>query len=156
VILSVGVPVAAWGHTRLRPPPPVSPLGTGYDQIDKWLLDRHKLPPVSRERVRKAVGGGRRVDNPALAAAARDLAAQILAGKFRVLRLVPVLGWFNMMMAIGFAALGIVLIATSHHPAGFAFGILDLFDCALFTFVGVKNGYGGFSRSETRQQWPCS
>jgi hypothetical protein len=138
VILSVGVPVAAWGYTRLRPPPPVSPLGTGYDQIDKWLLDRHELPPLKRARVRKAVGGGRRVDDPALAAAARDLATQILAGKFQVPRLISVLGWFNMMMATGFAALGVFLIVASRHPAGFAFGILGLLDCGLYTLVGVK------------------
>lgn len=137
MILGAGVPVAAWSYTRLRPPPPVTPLGSGYDQIDKWLLEHHRLPPLDRERVRKAVGRGCQVDNPVLASAAHDLAAQVLAGKFRVLRLLPVLGWVNIMMAVGFAAVGIVLLVTSHDAGGFVVAALAVINCGLFTFVGV-------------------
>jgi hypothetical protein len=137
VILGVGVPIAAWSYTRLHSPPPVTPLGTGYDQIDKWLLEQHRLPPLDRERVRKAVGQGCQVDNPVLASAAHDLAAQILAGKFRVVRLLPVLGWVNMIAAVGFAAVGLVLLAASHNAGGFVLATLALIDCGLFTFVGL-------------------
>ena len=56
VILAIGVPIGAWGLTRLRPPPAVTSLGAGYDSIDKWLLKKHSLPPLERERVRAAVG----------------------------------------------------------------------------------------------------
>src|SRR5260370_41987409 len=101
VIIGVGLPVAAWGYTRLHPPPPVSRLGTGYDQIDKWLLHQHRLPPLDREQVRKAVFQGRQVNNPALASAAHDLAAKVLTGGFRGLRLSRVLGWADLMGAIG-------------------------------------------------------
>jgi hypothetical protein len=114
MILSVGVPIGAWSYTRLRPPPPVSRLGTGYDPIDKWLLQRHSLPPLDRERVRTAVFQGRQVDDPTLAPAAHDLAVKVLTGGFRVLRLSPVLGWANMFMAVGFAAAGLVLLITWH------------------------------------------
>src|SRR6266568_7411379 len=51
VILGVGVPIAAWSYTRLHSPPPVTPLGTGYDQIDKWLLEQHRLA-AARPRAR--------------------------------------------------------------------------------------------------------
>lgn len=138
VILGVGVPVTAWSYTRLRSPPPVTPLGTGYDQIDKWLLERHRLPPLDRERVRRAVDRGRQVDNPALASAAHDLAAQILAGKFRALRLLPALGWINILMAAGFAATAIVLLVTSHETGGFVLAALAFVDCGMLTFVGLK------------------
>jgi hypothetical protein len=118
VILSVGLPIGAWRHTRLRPPPPASRLGTGYDQIDKWLLRYHSLLPLDRERVRKAVFQGRQIDNPALAPAAHDLAAKVLGGGFRALRASRALWWANMIMAIGLAAAGIVLLIISPAPNG--------------------------------------
>jgi len=136
-VLGVGVPVGAWSYTRLRPLPPVSRLGTGYDPIDRWLLEHHGLPPLDRERVRVAVFQGRQVDDPALAPAAYDLAAKVLTGGFRVLRLSPLLEWANMFMAIGFAATGIGLLITSRHADGVALGILALFDGSMFTFAGV-------------------
>ncbi len=55
VILGVGLPVAAWWHSRRHPPPPVTRLGTGYDRIDKWLLRHYQLAPLDRDRVRTAV-----------------------------------------------------------------------------------------------------
>lgn len=126
VILGVGVPISAWSYTRLRPPPPVSRLGTAYDPIDKWLLQRHSLPPLDRERVRTAVLQGNQVDDPALAPAAHDLAATVLAGGFKVLRLSPVLGWVNMVMAVGLAVTGIVVLVASHQAGGLALGVLAL------------------------------
>ncbi len=102
-ILGLGVPIGAWIYTRRRPLPPVSRLGTGYDPIDQWLLHRHGLPPLDRARVRRAVFEGRQVGDPALAPAARDLAAKVLAGDFGARHMAPALAWFNMVMAAGFA-----------------------------------------------------
>jgi len=43
VILGVGMPIGAWTWTRLRPAPQASPMGMGYDPIDKWLLQQYSL-----------------------------------------------------------------------------------------------------------------
>ncbi len=137
VILAIGVPIGAWGLTRLRPPPAVTSLGAGYDSIDKWLLKKHSLPPLERERVRAAVFEGRRVRDPVLTATARDLAAKVLNGEFKVLRVAPVLRWIHLASAAVFAAMGIGLLVTSKHADMRTLGALSLVDSALFTFVGV-------------------
>ncbi|HEX4659281.1 MAG TPA: hypothetical protein VH307_17975 [Streptosporangiaceae bacterium] len=137
VILAIGVPIGAWGVTRLRPPPAVTPLGTGYDPIDKWLLTQHSLPPLERERVRAAVLEGRRVRDPLLTAAARDLAAKVVSGEFKALRVTPVLRWIYLASAAVFAAMGIGLLVTSKHAGMRALGALGLVNSALFTVAGV-------------------
>jgi hypothetical protein len=137
VILAIGVPIGAWGLTRLRPPPAVTPLGTGYDPIDKWLLKQHSLPPLERERVRAAVFEGRRVRDPVLTAAARDLAAKVLNGELRAVRRIPVLRWINIVSAAVYAAVGIGLLVTSKHADIRVLGALGLVNSALFTFAAV-------------------
>jgi hypothetical protein len=112
-------------------------LGAGYDAIDKWLLDRYRLPPQDRSRVRSAVFQGRQVSDAALARAAHGLAAKLLTEGFRVLRLSQVLGWVDLMLAIGFAGTGIVVLVTSHHAEGLVLGVLSLINSGLFTFAGV-------------------
>jgi hypothetical protein len=133
IILGVGLPVAAWCYSRLRPPPPVSGLGTGYDRIDKWLLTQYQLAPLDRERVRKAVFQGRQLDHPALALAAHQLAAEVLRGKLGGLRLARVMGWVYLVTAVGFAALGIGGLVISHDPR-YALAVVD---SALFTVPAV-------------------
>jgi hypothetical protein len=138
VTLGVGVPIAAWSLTRLRPPPAPSRLGTGYDPIDKWLLRRHSLAPIDRERVRTAVFGGRQVGDPKLAVAAHDLAVKVLSGEVRGSTRVPaVLRWLNVLSAVVFAALGIGLLAVSRRSGMQSLGALALVDSAMFTFVSV-------------------
>ena len=101
VVVGVGMPVAAWLITRRAPPPKtVGRLGAGSDTIDKWLLDRYQLSPRDRSLVRKAVFQGQQVNNAALTHAAHGLAAQVLAGGFKVQRVTQVVGWANLMMAI--------------------------------------------------------
>jgi hypothetical protein len=139
VVIGVGLPVAAWSITRRLPPPrrAVDRLGVGYDAIDKWLLEQYQLLPQDRRRVRKAVFGGRQANDATLARAAHGLAARVLAGGFRALRLSQLLGWVDVMTAIGFAGTGIVVLITSQHAEGLVLGILGLVNCGLFMFAGV-------------------
>jgi hypothetical protein len=137
VTLGVGLPLGAWIWTRLRPPPAPSRLGTGYDPIDKWLLRRHSLPPVDREKVRTAVFGGRRIGDPELVLAAHDLAVKVLSGEIRGVRVPAVLRWLNVLSAVVFAALGIGLLAVSRSPGLQAVGVLGLVDSATFGVVSV-------------------
>jgi hypothetical protein len=138
VVIGVGMPVAAWWIVR-RLPPPRTPgrLGVGYDAIDRWLLDHYQLPPLERWRVRKAVFQGRQVKDRALELAANGLATQVLSGRFRLLRVSQVLGWADIVLAIGCAAAGIVSLATSHQTDEFVLAILFIVNAGLFTFAGV-------------------
>jgi apolipoprotein N-acyltransferase len=61
----------------------------------------------------------------------------VLARDFRAPRLAPVLGWFNTVLAVGFAAAGIVLLVARRHAAGRVLGALALVDSGMFTFAGV-------------------
>ncbi len=133
VILGVGLPVAAWWYSRRHLPSQVTSLGTGYDRIDKWLLNRYQLAPLDRERVRKAVFQGRQLDDPALARAAHQLASEVLRGKLGGLRLTRVMGGVFLVTAVGFAALGIGGLVISHDPR-YALAIVD---SALFTGPAV-------------------
>jgi uncharacterized membrane protein YfcA len=114
VVLAIGVPIGAWTYTRLRPPPPLSRLGTAYDPIDKWLLRQYALTPIDRERVRDAVFNGRQVGDPELTLAARDLAESVLAGKLRRSRQSYGIVWINMIMATCFLAMGIISLIAGH------------------------------------------
>jgi hypothetical protein len=138
VVIGVGLPVAAWLVTRRLPPArSVGRLGVGYDAIDKWLLDQYQLPPIDRWRVREAVFQGRQVNDATLARAAYGLASRVLTEGFRVLRLSPVLGRVNLMGGIGFAGVGIFLLATSRHTEGLALGVFDLVNSGLLVFSGM-------------------
>jgi hypothetical protein len=119
VAIGVGLPVAAWSITRRLPPPNTARwAGRGYDAIDRWLADRYQLAWLERSRVRTAVFGGRQVEEPQLAPAAHGLAAQVLAGGFRVLRWSRVLGWADLGLGIGLGAAGVAWLITSGHPEG--------------------------------------
>jgi hypothetical protein len=84
VVIGIGLPMVAWSITRRLPPPrhTVNRLGSGYDAIDRWLLDRYQLPPHDRWRVRTALFACRRVNDATLAQAAEGLAAWVLASGF--------------------------------------------------------------------------
>ena len=111
-------------------------MGMGYDPIDKWLLQQYSLPPIDREQVRTAVFQGRQVDNPALAPAAHDLAAKVLGGEFRVLRMSTGMQWANVIAAVALAGAGMRLLVTSRlWDWQAALGILGLSGWSMLTFV---------------------
>jgi len=115
LLLGVGVPISAWWLTRLRPAPSPDRLGIGYDQIDKWLLNQHRLSPLDRERVRRAVFRGGQLDDPTLARAAHDLATKLASGKLGRVWLARVVGGAHMMMGAAFIGWGVTTVITSHH-----------------------------------------
>src|SRR5258708_23221537 len=121
VILGVGWPHAGWLFPPRHPPAGPSKLGTAYDQIDKWLLRRHGLAPLDRERVRRVVAQGNPPEDPALAAAAHDLASKVVAGKLGRLWLARVLGGGNMIMGAAFLGWGVTAITASGHADGDVF-----------------------------------
>jgi hypothetical protein len=117
VLLAVALPIFAWQFTRRRPAPPVGRLGTGYDKIDKWLIERYQLPPADRDRVRNAVSYGHQVRDPALALATCELAAEVLRGRLG-LRAWRVLGWANIIAGMAVAVWGIVGLIVGHQVDG--------------------------------------
>ena len=137
VALGIGLPIGAWAYTRLRPPPPSSRLGTAYDRIDRWLLRRHNLAPSDRERVRQAVFNGRQVGDPDLALAARDLAENVLAGRFRRLRQPYAVLWINVIMTTCFLAMGIFLLVAGRSGEQLAEGATFVFGSAGVAFANV-------------------
>jgi hypothetical protein len=137
VTLGVGVPIAAWSWTQLRPPPAPSRLGTGYDPIDRWLLRRHSLAPIDRERVRAAVFEGRHVGDTKLALAAHELADKVLSREIGGGQVPAALRWINALAAVTFAVVGVGLLAVSRRSGMQSLGALGLVDSAMFTFVSV-------------------
>ena len=137
VTLGVGVPIAAWSWTRLRPPPAPSRLGTGYDPIDRWLLRRHSLAPIDRERVRAAVFEGRQIGDTKLALAAHELADKVLSREIGGGQVPAVLRWINVLGAVTFAIVGAGLLMAGRRSGMQPVGALGLVDSAVFTFVSV-------------------
>jgi hypothetical protein len=137
VTLGVGVPIAAWSWTQLRPPPAPSRLGTGYDPIDRWLLRRHSLAPIDRERVRAAVFEGRHVGDTKLALAAHELADKVLSRQIGGGQVPAALRWINALAAVTFAVVGVGLLTVSRRSGMQSLGALGLVDSAMFTFVSV-------------------
>ena len=137
VVIGAVLPVTAWLITRRAPPPKTAGrLGGGSDAIDRWLLDRYQLPPRDRSRVRTAVLAGQQVNDAALAQAEHGLATRVLAGGFKVQRMTQVLGWADLILAIGFAGNGIFLLTD-----GMVLGILSLVGSGLYLFVGVNHAF---------------
>ena len=136
-VIGVGLPMAAWLITRRLPPPrAVSRLGAGYDAVDKWLLDQYRLAPHDRWRVRKVVFQGGQVSQAALTPAARGLATQVLTGGFWLLRLSRLLGWVDLLLAVGhflfLANVGVLVTRFWRSRAASAYAAVtaDLFDPA--------------------------
>ncbi len=137
VVIGAVLPVTAWLITRRAPPPKTAgKLGGGSDAIDRWLVDRYQLPPRDRLRVRTAVLAGQQVNDAALTQAAHGLATRVLARGFKVQRMTQVLGWVDLMLAIGFAGTGIFLLTD-----GMVLGLLALVGGGLYLFVGVERAF---------------
>jgi hypothetical protein len=95
------------------------------------------LPSRERWRVRGAVFGSGQVSEPALIQAAHELAARVLAGGFRTLRLRRVAGWMDLAGAAGLASTGIVLLVAGHGQAELAIGGVALINCVILLVTGV-------------------
>jgi hypothetical protein len=120
VALGAGVPFAAWRVDRRRQSrrQPAVGLGPPAGPVDKWLIDKHRLPAVQRWQVRDAVLHGRAARDPSLRRAARDLAAAALGGRLEVGRGTRIAGMVLTTEGVVMIALGIVLLAMPGSPAG--------------------------------------
>jgi hypothetical protein len=83
VVIGIGVSAAAWLIARrgMRRQVSASGLGPSADAVDKWLIERYRLPALQRWQVRNAVVYGREVADPVLRCAAHDLAECTLRGE---------------------------------------------------------------------------
>ena len=136
VVIGVGLPVTAWAVTRKLPPPrPGDRLGAGFDRVDRWLLNRYHLPPHDRWRVREAVSRGDRVNDPGLARAAHELAADLLANRFLPVRFWRLFSWLMLLASAAFAGGGLVMLTTPSK--GVMEGVVGLIDSALFGLAGT-------------------
>jgi hypothetical protein len=92
---------------RLKPARPLGSPGRWVGSADRWLFERYGLGVLDRSRVSTAVfGKGQAPADRGLREPARDLAAEVLAGRLRVPRLPGLLGWV-------YAALGIIWLAAA-------------------------------------------
>ena len=85
----------------------------------QWLIEHHHLPALQRWEVRSAVLHGRPVRNPALKAAARELAAAIITRQLRIGRAARVAGWALVVEGVAFLGMGIIILAWVNIAAGF-------------------------------------
>lgn len=152
VVIAIGLPMAAWLITRRLPPP--RPLGSygGHDAIDKWLRDEYRLAPKECQQVRDAVFKGGQVSEPALVPVTRDLAAQVLANRFRVLRLSQLLAWVNVGVAGGLAGGGTFVLVTGSATKWQALGVFWLIDSGVLLVAGAAGGLLGPKRLRRNAQ----
>jgi len=108
-VLGVGLPAAGWWATTRRPAP-VTVTDRGHGEIDHWLAGQFGLGACDRERVRAAVLAGQPVSHPGLEAAVHELAARVLARRFRPLRRAEKLGWFTLVFGPACAAFGMAML----------------------------------------------
>ena len=119
LVIGVGLPVGAWRlgrHLESRRQP-IGELGPPADQVDKWLIEQHRLPAVQRWQVRDAVLHGRALRDPALRHAAHDLAAGALRGELKMGRSIRIAGCGMLAEGIGMIAAGIFVWVRVGSPA---------------------------------------
>jgi hypothetical protein len=137
VVFGLAIPAAGWWLTR-RPPPlgtPDSRLG----EIDRWLVDQFQLSWRDRSQVRAAVLTGHPVSDPALEAAACGLAAQVMADRFRTLRLARRVGRINLVVAAGYLCVAVVLLVVSHERQDWVLVAFAVLDGGLMSLTGWHN-----------------
>jgi hypothetical protein len=127
LVLGIGLPVVLWLISRWRLSRPET-LGS-YErrgEIDQWLTSEYHLNYGDRDRVRREVLGRWDVRQaalepvpaepgplpPALLEPARGLAAGVLAGQFRTLRVSRWAGWLLPGFSVVYAAFGIFALVT--------------------------------------------
>jgi hypothetical protein len=94
------------------------------------------LPGSTARACARRCFGGRPVEEPQLAPAAHGLAAQVLAGGFRVLRWSRMLGWADLGLGIGLGATGVAWLITHGHPEGVLLPALGVVNAGLLLFAG--------------------
>jgi hypothetical protein len=140
-VAGVALPVALWLTARWRKGKPARP--PRLSEIDAWLAREFDLGPNARRRVRKAVlardstavaGSKGAPLPPELLGPARALAARVLRGQFRWLRVSRGLGWWHALLAAGYAGFGLFVLAIGwggERPIGAAFVCLAVLYGAL-------------------------
>jgi len=135
VILGVGVPVAGWWLTRR--PRPAGTSDRGHGEIDRWLAARFGLGWRDRSQVLDSVLAGRAVSSPALETAARGLAAEVMAGRFRTLRVARAVGWLQLVTGPACMAFGVVALIGARQDGERAVGVFAVLNGALMSCGGV-------------------
>lgn len=135
VILGAGLPAAGWWLTRK--PWPAEAAGRGHGEIDRWLADQFGLGWRDRSRVQHAVVAGRPVGSPALEAAVRGLAAEVMAGRFRTLRVARAASWLQLITGPAYAVFGLVVLIGARQGGERAVGIFAILNGALMSWAGV-------------------
>jgi hypothetical protein len=60
-----------------------------------------------------------------------------MTARFKALRFSQRMGWAELIIGTGYAALGVVLLITSHHAGGLALGIVSVINAWVFIFAGA-------------------
>lgn len=135
--ITVGLPAAAWWLTRqVKPAPPLGSPGVWAGPVERWLFERHRLGVLDRARITTEVfGKGRVPADPRLRTAARELAAEVLAGRVRLPRPQRLAGWI-------YTATGILGLTSGLVGRFVAHGLsrpfeLDIVQGAAITFLGA-------------------
>jgi hypothetical protein len=134
-VLGVGLPAAGWWATTRRPAR-VTAADRGHGEIDHWLADQFGLGACDRERVRAAVLAGHPVSHPGLEAAVRELAARVLARRFRPLRRAEKLGSLTLAFGLAYAAFGMAILIIGSQGRWQAEALLGVINGAVLTLLG--------------------
>jgi hypothetical protein len=137
LVLALGMPAVGWWLTRK--PPPLGTPDSRLGEIDRWLVDHFQLSWRDRSRVRTAVLTGQPLNDPALEAAARGLAAQVMADRFRTLRVARRVGWGNLIFAVGYPCAMAGLLVIRHERQAWALVVLAVLNGGLLSLVGWHN-----------------
>lgn len=128
-VIAVGLPVAAWWSSRrVKPALPLGRPGRWAEPMERWLFERYGLGVLDRVRVRTAVfGKGQLPADSGLREPARELAAEVLAGRLRYPRVQRLLGWIYVALGIMWLVAGLVesFVAQrrgAHFSLSIAFG----------------------------------
>ncbi len=76
----------------------------------------------------------------------RGLAAQVVADRFRALRIAQGWGWLHLVVGPAYAVFGIVLLIVTRQDEERAMGVLAVFNGALPSLVGVYRTFLGPKR----------
>jgi len=145
-VLGVGLPAAGWWITTRRPAP-VTAVGGGHGEIDQWLAGQFGLGDRDRERVRTAVLAGRPVDGPGLEAAVRELAAQVLARRFRTLRQAEKLGRLSLTFGSAYTAFALAFLIIGGQGRGQTEAVLGVINGTMITLLGWQQAIRGPRRA---------
>jgi hypothetical protein len=135
--ITVGLPAAALRNTRrMKPSPPLGSPGPWAGPVERWLFEQYRLGVLDRARITSAVfGKGRVPADLRLRKPARELAAEVLAGKVRLPRPQRMLGWIY--TATGILGLTSGLVGRFVAPGLRRAFEMDIVQGAAITFLGA-------------------